>query len=127
VDRKRGLLLFPLIFVLAAIEIPLMILVGVLVYKLLVSNLSIPKWFWAAITPVGFALVAAMIMLPLTVVRNWFAPPAVEIWSWGGELVFKFKDVRYARDFEALNAPCGKGDTVDNRAEAAAAADRPPD
>src|SRR4051812_33320940 len=54
-DRKRRLLLLPVIVALTAIQLFLMVLVAALAYSL-VLNLNIPPWLWAPVFPVGLLL-----------------------------------------------------------------------
>jgi hypothetical protein len=126
-ERKRRLLLVPVVLVLAAISLSLAIFV---VFELL--NMAqwfgnMPQWFGIFQHAFEFALVAA-IFLPPVLVCDRLMPSAVEIGIEGGELVFKFRDALYARDFEALNTRAadlqrqalalesGKGEIQDYRA-----------
>lgn len=105
-DRKKAALLFPvcLVSLASTVLIALTLLTYVLKLAAVVDVVHLPQW---VLIPL-LLTIACAIVLPTWMLVRWLRPQAIEIGpSSGGEVVFRFRDAQYARDFEALNARAG--------------------
>src|SRR5262249_34707090 len=106
IDRKKGALLFPVCFV--SLAMTALIVLTLLTYLLklvaVVDVVHLPQW---VLIPL-LLIIACAIVLPTWVFVRWLRPQAIESGPRsGGEVVFRFRDAQYARDFEALNSRAG--------------------
>ena len=104
-DRKKAALLFPVCLV--SLAITALIVLTLLAYLLklaAVVDVVLPQW---VLLPLLLTIACASV-LPTWIFVRWLRPQAIEIGpNSGDEVVFRFRDAQYARDFEALNRRAG--------------------